>query len=192
MLACDFFTVDTVLLRRLYVLFFIEIGTRRVYLAGVTANPVGQWVTQQARNLVWALSERSRATKFLLRDRDSKFAASFDEVFSTEGIRVIKTPVQAPRAKGLASHCTSWGFSGWFSVGEVPASFGDQPLVPRCRPLIKILVPVVGLVPDEQPGTVPLLDCLWSHAKLIGDLDEAELAPSGQPFAVAREVMVAA
>ena len=102
MLACDFFTVGTVLLQRLYVLFFIEIGTRRVYLAGVTANPVGQWGTQQARNLVWALSERSRATKFLLRDRDSKFAASFDEVFRTEGVRTIKTPVQAPRANAFA------------------------------------------------------------------------------------------
>jgi transposase InsO family protein len=102
MLACDFFTVDTVLLRRLYVLFFIEVDTRRVYLAGVTANPVGEWVTQQARNLSWALSERSRAAKFLLRDRDTKFTASFDEVFRTEGIRVIKTPVQAPRANAFA------------------------------------------------------------------------------------------
>jgi hypothetical protein len=91
MLACDFFTVDTVLLRRLYVLFFIEVDTRRVYLAGVTANPVGQWVTQQARNLSWALSERSRAAKFLVRDRDTKFSASFDEVFRAEGLRVIKT-----------------------------------------------------------------------------------------------------
>ena len=102
MLACDFFTVDTVLLRRLYVLFFIEIDTRRVHLAGVTANPVGEWVTQQARNLSWVLSERSRATKFLLRDRDTKFTARFDEVFRTEGIRVIKAPVQAPRANAFA------------------------------------------------------------------------------------------
>jgi hypothetical protein len=100
--ACDFFTVGTVLLRRLYVLFFIEIGTRRVYLAGVMANPVGEWAIQQARNLVWALSERSRAAKFLLRDRDTKFAASFDEVFCTEGVRTTKTPVQAPRANAFA------------------------------------------------------------------------------------------
>jgi transposase InsO family protein len=102
MLACDFFTVDTVLLRRLYVLFFIEIDTRRVHLAGVTANPAGAWVTQQARNLSWALSERSRAAKFLIRDRDTKFSASFDEVFHTEGIRIIKTPVQAPRTNAFA------------------------------------------------------------------------------------------
>jgi hypothetical protein len=70
MLACDFFTVDTVLLRRLYVLFFIEVNTRRVYLLGVTANPVGEWVTQQTRNLALHLAERSRAVKFLVRDRD--------------------------------------------------------------------------------------------------------------------------
>jgi hypothetical protein len=95
MLACDFFTVDTVLLRRYYVLFFIEIDTRRVYLSGVTANPVGEWVMKQARNLSIVLSERSRAGKFLVRDRDTKFTASFDEVFRTEVIRIIKTPVRS-------------------------------------------------------------------------------------------------
>jgi hypothetical protein len=180
------------MLRRLYALFFIDLDRRMVNLAGVTAHPVGPWVTQQARNLVAHLEDRGRPFRFLVRDRDAKFVGPFDEVVTSVGARTIKTPFRAPKAKGLASHCTSWGFSGWLSVGEVTASFGDQPLVPRCRPLIKILAPVVGLVPDEQPGTVPLLDCLWLHTKLIGDLDEAELAPSGQPFAVAREVMVAA
>jgi transposase InsO family protein len=102
MLACDFFTVDKVLLRRLYVLFFIQVDTRRVYLSGVTANPVGEWVTQQARNLSWHLAERYRAVKFLIRDRDAKFTASFDEVLRAEGTRVIKTPVRSPRANAFA------------------------------------------------------------------------------------------
>ncbi len=88
-LACDFFTVDTVLLRRLYVLFFIELDTRRVYVTGVTAHPAGTWVIQQARNLFYELAERARPVKFLIRDRDTKFTASFDEVFRAGGVRII-------------------------------------------------------------------------------------------------------
>ena len=80
-IACDFFTVDTVSLRRLYVLFFIELDTRRVHLAGVTANPNGAWVTQEARNLLLVLGEGGRQVHFVLRDRDAKFCRSFDAVF---------------------------------------------------------------------------------------------------------------
>ena len=101
MLACDFFTVDAVLLRRIYVLFFVEIDTRRVYLIGITANPVGE-VTQQARNLSFVLAERTRAAKLLIGDRDQKLTASFDEVFRSEGVRIIKTPIRAPRANASA------------------------------------------------------------------------------------------
>jgi len=102
MLACDFFTVDTVLLRRLYVLFFIEVGTRRVHVTGVTGHPTGAWVVQQARNLSSELAERSQPIKFLIRDRDAKFTASFDEVFRSEGIGIIRTPVRTPRANAFA------------------------------------------------------------------------------------------
>jgi putative transposase len=102
MLACDFFTVDTTILRRLYVLFFIEIDTRRIHLAGVTANPLGEWVAQQARNLSFLLSEGTRPATFLIRDRDTKFTVGFDGVFASEGIRIIKTPVRAPRANAFA------------------------------------------------------------------------------------------
>jgi putative transposase len=94
-IACDFFTVDTVWLRRLYVLFFIEVGTRRGHLAGVAANPAGAWTTQQARNLLSGLEERGRQVRFLLRDRDAKFCRSFDDVFRSEGADVVLTPVQA-------------------------------------------------------------------------------------------------
>jgi putative transposase len=101
-IACDFFTVDTATLRRLYVLFFIELKTRRVHLAGCTANPDGSWVTQQARNLAVDVAGRSPPLRFLIRDRDSKFSAAFDEVFRTEGAKVIRTPVRAPNANAYA------------------------------------------------------------------------------------------
>ena len=83
----------------LYVLFFIELDARRVHLAGVTANPNGRWVTQQARNLLLALEERGRRVRFLLRDRDAKFCLGFDDVFRSESAEILLTPVQAPNAE---------------------------------------------------------------------------------------------
>jgi transposase InsO family protein len=113
-IACDFFTVESVLLRRYYVLFFIVHANRRVWLAGCTRNPTGAWVTQQARNLGLDFSEQG--VRFLIRDRDSKYSGHFDEVFRSEGIRIVKTPVRAPKANAVAerfvrtarSDCLDW------------------------------------------------------------------------------------
>jgi putative transposase len=101
-LATDFFVVDTVWLSRIYVLFWIEVGSRRVHLAGCTYNPTGTWVVQQARNFAWTLQEGGPAARFLLRDRDSKFTAGFDEVFRSEGVKVIQLPYQTPVANSFA------------------------------------------------------------------------------------------
>jgi transposase InsO family protein len=100
--ATDFFHVDTVLLKRLYVLFFIELGRRRVWVTGVTAHPNAAWVIQQARNVTGDLTDADIAAKFLVRDRDTKYVASFDEVFKAEGTEILKTPYRTPNANAFA------------------------------------------------------------------------------------------
>ncbi len=102
MVATDFFTVDTVLFHRLYVLFFIEIGRRRIWITGVTPHPNAAWVTQQARNVSTDLAEARVDPRFLVRDRDAKYVASFDEVFRSEGAQILKTPFRTPNANAYA------------------------------------------------------------------------------------------
>jgi len=128
-IACDFFTVDTVFLRRVYVLFFIEFGSRRVHLVGVTDHPTGLWVAQQARNLVTVLGEQATAFRFLIRDRDAKFTRMFDDVWRSTGAEVIRTPVRAPNANAVAER--------W--VGTVRRECLDQLLIVGPQQLVRVL-----------------------------------------------------
>ncbi len=102
LLACDLFTVEMLFLKTLYVLVFIEIGSRRVHFAGCTAHPNDRWVTQQARQLMWEMASGERPMRFLIHDRDRKFTTAFDTVFQSEGLDVIHTPYRAPNANAYA------------------------------------------------------------------------------------------
>ena len=102
LLACDFFTVETLALKTLHILFFIELRTRRVHVAGCTAHPTAAWVAQQARQFAWTLQEADLPPRFLIHDRDAKFPPAFDAVFASEGLETVRTPFRAPTANAYA------------------------------------------------------------------------------------------
>jgi putative transposase len=128
-LACDFFTVETAWLKRIYVLFFISLESRRIEFVACTPNPTGDWVAQQARNLLMTFDDREQPLRFLIHDRDSKFGGGFDHVFSSEGVTVIRTPIQAPNAN---AHAERW-------VGSVRRECLDRLLIFSRRQLERVL-----------------------------------------------------
>jgi putative transposase len=111
------------------VLFFLELSSRRVHLAGCTANPDGRWIVQQARQLAWALPERETPLRFLIHDRDSKVSGAFDHVFRSEAVEIIRTPFRAPRANAFAER--------W--VGTVRRDCLDWLLIVSRRQLERVL-----------------------------------------------------
>ncbi len=150
-LATDFFTVETVRLTTLYVLFFIELGTRQVRLAGVTRRPNGPWVVQRARELSMERPEGTTTPRFLVRDRDSKFTRAFDDVCTSDGTQVIRTPIQAPNANAFAERwvrtvrqeCLDWMLI-W---GRRHLERVLNEYVPQCRPPRRL-----GPGPGRQPA----------------------------------------
>jgi transposase InsO family protein len=139
--ACDFFTAETIWLQTLYILFFIHLSTRQVIRIGITANPNSAWVTQQARNAVMDLEDQKLAIRLLLRDHDTKFSRSFDEVFSSQETRVIPTPIQAPQANAYAER--------W--VQTVRAECLDWTLVLGRQHLVRLLDAYVGHYNRQRP-----------------------------------------
>jgi putative transposase len=163
-LAVDCFTVDTVFLQRLDLLFVLEVATRRVHVLGVTAHPVDDWVTQQARNLLMGLEERVGRFRFLVRDRDTKFTAAFDAVFAAEEIQVLRTPVRAPRANAYAER--------W--VGTVRREVLDRILVVGCRQLRSVLAEYVDHYNGHRPHRA------LGQAPPLGPAEPPVILPAGR------------
>jgi putative transposase len=163
-LAVDFFTVDTVLLQRLHVLFVIEVATRRVHVLGVTPQPVGEWVAQQARNLLMNLEEGIGRFRFVLRDRDTKFTAAFDMVFAAEGIQVLRTPVRAPQANAYAER--------W--VGTVRREVLDRMLIVGGRHLQSVLAEYADHYNVHRPHRA------LEQAPPLGSSEAAVVVPVGR------------
>jgi transposase InsO family protein len=140
-LACDLFAVETALLRTIFVLFFLEVRTRKVYLAGCTAHPTNAWMTQQARPLAWHLQDGTLPVTVLVHDRDSRFTSAFDRVFASEGLRIVLTPPRCPWANGYAER--------W--IGSARRECLDHLLILNERHLLRVLTTYTNFYNERRP-----------------------------------------
>ena len=163
--ACDFATIDTALLRRYYLLFFIDITSREVFFAGVTANPTGAWTTQAARNLFLCHPNRFANARALARDRGSQFIEAFDEVFRTEGLKILKTPVRTPVANSFAER--------W--IGSIRRELLDRTIIWNQRQLKRLVIDYVEHYNehrphrslDQRPPVPPSLAVVPPHHRVV-------------------------
>jgi hypothetical protein len=168
-LECDFLTVDTVRLRTLHLLFFIDVQTRRVFAAGCTAQPTAAWVTQQARNLTWDLTAEALRPTVLIRDRDAKFPRAFDDVFRGDGVRVVRAPFRAPRARAHAERwvgtvrreCLDWLLIfGGRHLERVVDEYVDHYNAARPHQALRLRAPLASGQPPRPDGEIVRRDRL--------------------------------
>jgi putative transposase len=165
-LACDFLTVETIRLKTLYVLVWVELGARKVHLGGATSHPDSAWVTQQGRNLAMALQEEGRSPRFLIHDRDTKLSGSFDEVLRSAGMRIALTPIRAPNANAF---CERW-------VVSVRAECLDWTLVLGRRHLERVLRTYIAHYNEARPHRGLGLRTPTGRAlPAVGDLSTADV-----------------